>query len=319
MTMERIFLTEQIHSDAVAMLKEHFEVVQGTSVAEEDIIAQAQGCSAILIRSAKITAKVMDRIPTLKVVAKHGIGVDNIDVQYAAGRGILVVNAPFSNINAVAEHTVALLLAASKQLVSMDRMTHAGGFKKRTQFVTCELAGKTVGLLGLGRISSLVAKKLSGFDVKILAYDPYVTRERAAELGVTLADMDTVLKESRFVSVHTPLTPETRGLVGKEALAKMRGDAWLINASRGPVVDESALVEALKSREIAGAALDVFEQEPPADDNPLFTMDNVILSPHNAALSDNALRAMAMDSAQGITDYLLGRRPRFPVNAEVLK
>ncbi len=316
--MERIFLTEHIHPDAVEMLQQNFEVVQGTSTAEADIIAQAQGCSAILIRSARITEAVMEGIPTLKAVAKHGIGVDNIDVAAATRRGILVVNAPFSNINAVAEHTVALLLAAAKLIVPMDRMTREGGFKKRTQFVTCELAGKTVGLMGLGRIAALVAKKLSGFDVKILAYDPYVSQERAAELGVTLTDMDTVLRESRFISVHTPLTPETRGLIGKDAFAKMRKDAWLINASRGPVVDEAALIAALKSGEIGGAALDVFEQEPPADDNPLFSMDNVVLSPHNAALSDNALRAMAMDSAQGLADYLMGKRPQFPVNPDVL-
>lgn len=316
--MEKIFLTEHIHHDAVAMLEQAFEVVQGTSAAEADIIAQAQGCSAILIRSARITEAVMQGIPTLRAVAKHGIGVDNIDVEAATRRGILVVNAPFANVNAVAEHTLAMILTAAKLIVPLDRMTREGGFKKRTQFVTCELAGKTVGLVGLGRISSLVAQKLKGFDVRLLAFDPYLSAERAAELGVTLVDLDTLLRESHFVSLHTPLTADTKGLIGAAALEKMRPDAWLVNVSRGPVVDEAALCAALCAGQIAGAALDVFEQEPPADDNPLFAMDNVVLSPHNAALSDNALRAMAMDSAQGLYDYLSGKTPRFPVNRDVL-
>lgn len=316
--MEKICLTEHIHQDGGDLLRTKFEVVQATSAAEADVIAQAQGCAGILVRSAKITDAVMAGVPTLRVVAKHGIGVDNIDVAAATRRGILVVNAPLSNVNAVAEHTVALILAAARQLVLLDRLTRDGGFRKRDQYVTCELEGKTVGLLGLGRISSLVAKKLSAFGVRLLASDPYLTPQRAEELGVELVDMDTLLKESRFLSLHTPLTPDTKGMMGKAAFEKMRPDAWLVNASRGPVVDEAALCEALRTGQIAGAALDVFEEEPPADDDPLFAMDNVILSPHNAALSDNALRAMAVDSAQGILDYLTGEKPRFPVNPDVL-
>ncbi|MFQ6830733.1 hydroxyacid dehydrogenase [Butyricicoccus pullicaecorum] len=315
----KIFLTEKIHADAVAMMGEHVTVVQGTSVDPDEIVRQAQDCDAILVRSARITAEMMDKLPKLRAVAKHGIGVDNIDVKGATERGILVVNVPFANVNAVAEHGLALLMAASKFIPQLDRMTREGGFARRNEFVTTELAGKTIGLVGLGRISSLLAKKLSGFSVRILASDPFVTEERAKELGVELVDLDTVLAESDFVSLHTPLLDSTRHMMGREQFAKMKKTAWLINVSRGPVVDEEALIEALKAKEIAGAALDVFEQEPPAADNALFALDNVVLSPHNAALSDNALRAMAMDSAQGLVDYLEGRRPEFPVNREVLE
>lgn len=317
--MEKVFLTENIHPDAVAYLKENFEVIQGTSTESSEIIRQAQGCSAILIRSAKITAEIMDAIPTLKVVAKHGMGVDNIAVEHATEKGILVVNAPFSNLNAVAEHIVMLLLALSKRVVRMDKLTRNGGFKERNTYKTIELRGATVGIIGLGKISRMVVKKLSGFEMNILASDPYVKQEDVGDLPVTMVSAEDVYTKSDFVIVHTSLFPSTFHLVGAEQFKLMKPTAFIINAARGPVIDEAAMIEALKSGEIAGAGLDVFEQEPPADDNPLFSMDNVIVSPHNAALSDGALRAMAMDSAQGITEHLTGKPVTYPVNKEVLK
>ena len=327
--MEKVFLTEHIHPDAVAYLRENFEVVQGTSTESGEIIRQAQGCSAILIRSAKITAEIMDAIPTLKVVAKHGMGVDNIAVDHATEKGILVVNAPYSNLNAVAEHIVMLLLALSKRTVQMDQLTRAGQFKERNTYKTIELKGATVGIIGMGKISRLVVKKLSGFEMNILATDPYVKQADVEGLGITMATPEELYAKSDFVIVHTSLFPSTFHLVGAEQFKAMKNTAFIINAARGAVIDEAAMIEALKSGEIAGAglnhdrlagaALDVFEQEPPADDNPLFSMENVIVSPHNAALSNGALRAMAMDSAQGITEYLTGKPVTYPVNKEVLK
>lgn len=316
--MEKVFLTEHIHDDAVAYLRENFEVVQGTSTAAGDIIRQAQGCAAILIRSAKITAEIMDAIPTLKVVAKHGMGVDNIDVEHATKRGILVVNAPFSNLNAVAEHIVMLLLSLSKRTVRMDKLTRAGQFTQRNTYKTVELKDATVGIIGMGKISRLVVKKLSGFEMRIIASDPFVQQKDVEGLGVTMVPAEEVYGTSDFVIVHTSLFPSTFHLVGAEQFRQMKPTAFIINAARGPVVDEAAMIEALASGEIAGAGLDVFEQEPPAPDNPLFAMENVILSPHNAALSDGALRAMAMDSAMGITEYLTGRPVTYPVNRELL-
>lgn len=316
--MEKVFLTEHIHDDAVAYLKEHFEVVQGTSVEPSGIIHQAQGCAAILIRSAKITAEIMDAIPTLKVVAKHGMGVDNIDVEHATEKGILVVNAPFSNLNAVAEHIVMLLISLSKRTVRMDKLTRAGEFAQRNTYKTIELKGATVGIIGLGKISRMVVKKLSGFEMNIIASDPFVKQADIGDLPVSIVTAEEVYTKSDFVIVHTSLFPTTFHLVGEKQFKMMKNTAFIINAARGPVIDEAAMIEALRSGEIAGAGLDVFEQEPPSADNPLLAMENVILSPHNAALSDGALRAMAMDSSMGITEYLTGKPVTYPVNGEVL-
>lgn len=316
--MEKIFLTEHIHDDAAAYLRENFDVIQGTSVETAEIIRQAQGCAGILIRSAKITAEIMDAVPTLKVIAKHGMGVDNIDMEHATRKGILVVNAPFSNLNAVAEHIVMLLLSLSKRTVRMDRLTRGGEFAKRNAYKTIELKGATVGIIGLGKISRMVVKKLSGFEMRVIASDPFVKQEDIGELGVMMVSPEEVYAQSDFVIVHTSLFPSTYHLVGAEQFKLMKPTAFLINAARGPVIDETAMIEALQKGEIAGAGLDVFEQEPPAPDNPLFSMENVILSPHNAALSEGALRAMAMDSAMGITEYLTGKTVTYPVNVEVL-
>lgn len=317
--MEKVFLTEQIHDDAVTYLKECFQVVQGTSTETAEIIRQAQGCAGILIRSAKITAEVMDAIPTLKVIAKHGMGVDNIDVTHATEKGIQVVNAPYSNMNAVAEHIVTLLLALSKRIVRMDKLTRQGQFTQRNTYKTTELKDATVGIIGLGKISRLVVKKLSGFEMHIIASDPFVKQKDVGDLPVTMVSADEVYRTADFVIVHTSLLPSTFHLVGAQQFRMMKPTAYLINAARGPIIDEAALVEALDAGEIAGAGLDVFEQEPPAQDNPLFAMDNVIVSPHNAALSDGALRAMAMDSALGITEYLTGKPVTYPVNRAVLE
>lgn len=317
--MEKVFLTERIHEDAVAYLQENFEVVQGTSTEADEIIRQAQGCSAILIRSAKITAEIMDAIPTLKVVAKHGMGVDNIDVEHATKKGILVVNAPFSNLNAVAEHIVMLLIGLSKRVVRMDKLLRAGQYAQRNTYKTIELKGSTVGIIGMGKISRLVVKKLAGFEMNMIASDPYVTQEDVADLPVTMVSAEEVYTQSDFVIIHTSLFPSTYHLVGAEQFKMMKPTACMINAARGAVIDEAAMIRALQSGEIAGAGLDVFEQEPPEADNPLFAMEQVVLSPHNAALSDGALRAMAMDSAQGVMEYLTGQPVTYPVNKEILQ
>lgn len=314
--MMKVYVSEPIHPQAIAMLKEHFEVVQGKDL--NRITEEAQGCSAILLRSIQITAEMMDAIPTLKVIAKHGMGVDNIDVNHATEKGILVVNAPYSNMNAVAEHIVMLLLALSKRAVQMDRLTRQGQFSQRTAYKTTELKNATLGIIGMGKISRLVVKKLSGFEMNILASDPYVKQSDVAELPVTMVSSEEVYRQSDFVIVHTSLFPSTFHLVSTERLRMMKPTAYLINAARGAIVDEAALVEALQDGRIAGAGLDVFEQEPPAADNPLFAMENTVFSPHNAALSDGALRAMAMDSAQGIIEYLTGKPVSYPVNPAVL-
>lgn len=314
---QKVYVSEPIHPEAISLLEKHFEVIRGRDL--KNIAVEAQGCAGILIRSARITAEIMDAVPSLKVVAKHGMGVDNIDMDHATKKGILVVNAPFSNLNAVAEHIVMLLLSLSKRTVRMDKLTRAGAFAERNLYKTMELKGATVGIIGLGKISRMVVKKISGFEMNILASDPFVRPEEVKSLSVTMAAPEEVYARSDFVIVHTSLLPSTYHLVGAEQLRLMKPTAYLINAARGAVVDEAALIEALNKGELAGAGLDVFEQEPPAPDNPLFSMENVILSPHNAALSEGALWSMAMDSAAGIVDYLLGRTPKYPCNPDVLQ
>lgn len=307
--MKRVLITEKIHPDAEALLRQHFEVIQGSGI--EHVAEELQGCEGILVRSARVTAEDMDKNPQLKVIAKHGMGLDAIDMKAAAARKIAVVNAPYSNLNAVAEHIVMLLLALSKRVVRMDKLTRQGEFAQRNTYKTQELKGSTLGIIGMGKISRLVVKKLTGFEMNVISNDPFITQADVVDLPVRMTSADEVYQASDFVVVHTSLTDNTFHLVGENELRMMKSSAYLVNAARGAVVDESALIHALQEGWIAGAGLDVFEQEPPSENNPLFSMENVIVSPHNAALTNQALLAMGMDSAQGIIDYLEGRVPKY--------
>lgn len=317
--MKKVLVTEPIHADGLALLKEHVEVVQGKGTTREEIIEQAKGCHGILIRSAKIPKEVMEATPTLEVVGKHGIGVDNIDVAHATDNNIMVVNAPESNVNAVAEHALALILEVSKNLRMLDMEVRKDNFKSRSAVVNMELRGKTAGLVGLGKISSLLAEKLLALGLKVVAYDPFVKAEVAEKMGVELSDLDNLLKASDIVSLHVPLNDATAGMIGKAQFEMMKSGAFLINVARGPVVNEVELYHALKNNVIRGAGIDVFEVEPPQADNKLFELNNVTMSPHNAALTDEALIAMATHSARGIVDCLNGKTPEWVVNRDVLK
>ena len=317
--MKKVLVTEPIHIDGLALLEKNVKVVLGSGTSEDEIIEQGRGCHGILIRSAKITKKIMDAIPTVMVVGKHGIGVDNIDVDYATSKDILVVNAPESNLNAVAEHTLALIFEVSKNLRLLDREVRVNNFKIRSKVVNMELKGKSIGLVGFGKIAQILSLKLKALGVDILAYDPFVDKEVADKLCVRLErNLDYILENADIVSLHLPLNEKTAGMIGKKELEKMKDDAFLINVARGPIVNENDLYHALKNKVIKGAAIDVFELEPPKADNKLFKLDNVTMSPHNAALTDEALIAMASQSAQGIVDYLNGEQPKYVVNKDVL-
>lgn len=307
--MKRVLITEPIARPAVELLRSCFEVAEGGPLA---------GCDGVLVRSARVSEADMDANPQLKVIAKHGMGLDTIDVEAATRRGIAVVNAPYSNLNAVAEHIVMLLMALSKRTVRMDRLTRTGAFSQRNAYRSRELRGSTVGFIGMGKISRRAVEIISGFGMEILACDPFIAPAGLGELPVELTDAEEVYRRSDFVIVHTSLTQDTFHLIGAPQFRAMKSTACFINASRGAVVDEAALIAALEAGEIAGAGLDVFEEEPPRDDNPLFRMENVILSPHNAALTDRALLAMALDSAQGVKDFLEGKVPQYLCNPEIL-
>ena len=313
--MERVLVTEEIAAPAMDLLRKHFEVVQGSG--PDHVAAELAGCVGILIRMAHVTAEDMAKNPQLRVIAKHGMGLDKIDVEEATRRGIAVVNTPWSNSNAVAEHIVMFLLSLSKRTVLMDRLTRKDGFFKRDTYQLTELKGATLGIIGMGKISRLVVKKVCGLEMNIIAYDPFVLQEDVKDLPVRMTSAEEVYRTSDYVVVHTSLTKDTYHLVGEKEFGAMKKTAYFINAARGAVADEDALIAALKAGWIAGAGLDVFENEPPAADNPLLAMDNVIVSPHNAALTDKALLSMAMDSAMGIIDCLEGRTPQYLCNREL--
>lgn len=311
----KVFLTEKIHDDGVKYIQKFAQVVQATSINEDSIIKEAQECDAILVRSAKITNNIINNLPNLKVVGKHGIGVDNIDVDSCTKNKVAVVNAPKSNINAVAEHTVALMLAACKNINFLDNSTREGKFADRNSYPTIEVQGKTIGFIGMGNIASLVAKKLSGFDVNIIAYDPFRT---SLENGVLVNDINEIYRNSDIITLHIPLTKENKNLISSKQFDMMKKTAVLVNAARGGIVDEVALYDALYSKKISFAAFDVFEAEPPLKTDKLLTLDNIIVSPHNAALTQQALINMALHSAQGIYECLSGKEITWLVNKEML-
>jgi D-3-phosphoglycerate dehydrogenase len=253
------------------------------------------------------------------VIAIHGIGTDAVPVDLATRRGIAVLNTPEANLQSVAEHAWALLLAASKHLPNADRAARNRDFAFKLRSPSREIQGRTLALLGFGKIAQRVAAMGRAFDVRVIALSPTKGDEVFAAAGVErVSGLAELLERADFLSLHVPLTDATRGLIGPAELALLKPDAILINTSRGAVIDESALAVWLKRNPAAAAGIDVFAKEPPEEDNPLLTLPNVVLSPHSAASSDAALRRMGMQAVQGVLDVLAGRYPRYPVNPEVL-
>ncbi|MGI6285342.1 hydroxyacid dehydrogenase [Neomoorella humiferrea] len=318
---KKVLIVQPIHESGMKVFDDRFEVKVAPDPSVETVKREIKGVEGVVVRTAPFTREIIAAADSLKVIARHGVGVDNIDVLAATERGILVVNTPDANAVSVAEHTITAIGALAKRLLSMDLATRRGEWEVRNEYKAVDLDGKVLGLVGLGRIGTMVAKKAAAaFNMRVIAYDPYVRPETAAENNITLySDLDRIFQEADIVSLHTPLTPETRGLVNEERLALMKASAFLINFSRGGVVDEDALYKALKNGLIAGAALDVFEEEPPPHNHPLFELDNVLLSPHSAALTKECVVRMATGAAQGVVDVLTGKRPQYVVNPEVLQ
>ena len=291
-----------------------YEIVMGSGISADILKKEIADCDALFLRTAKITREIMECAGKLKVISRYGVGYDNIDLAAAAELGIAVTYSPVGNILTVAEHTLGFIIASARYFYKGDKAARTGNWAFRNYGVGCDLAGKTLGLIGMGKIASLVARKaMLGLDMNILAYDPYAATGSAPE-GVELTtDRDRIFSEADFVSVHVPTTPETRSSIGANEFNKMKTSAYFINCGRGDVVVEADLIKALQTEIIAGAALDVFNPEPPAADNPLFAMDNVILSPHNAGTTKESAVRVATDAAEGIDDVLNGRNPRFPV------
>lgn len=315
--MFKILLTRAIPEAGLSLLKARQDVElvvapQDAVIPRKKLLAAAKGCHAILqMLTDKMDAELFDAAgPQLKIIANYAVGYDNIALQEAAKRGILIANTPGVLSNAVAEHTFALLLAAAKRITESDRFTRAGKYTGWAPMLLLgtELSGKTLGIIGLGRIGTSVATMAVALGMKVLYQD--VRRDEAFEkaVGATPASFDDVLAKSDFVSIHVPLLPTTRHLIDTAALAKMKPTAYLINTSRGPIVDEAALVAALKAKRIAGAALDVYENEPKLAPG-LAKLPNVVLTPHTASATIETRSEMAKLAAQAILDVLDGKMP----------
>ncbi|MDK2895233.1 MAG: D-3-phosphoglycerate dehydrogenase / 2-oxoglutarate reductase [Moorella sp. (in: firmicutes)] len=318
---KKVLIVQPIHESGLKVFDDRFEVRVAPDPSVETVKREIKGVEGVIVRTAPFTREIIAAADSLKVIARHGVGVDNIDLRAATERGILVLNTPDANAVSVAEHTLTAIGALAKRVLLMDRATRRGDWEARNEYKAVDLDGKVLGLIGMGRIGSMVARKaVAAFNMEVIAYDPYVRPEVAAKNGVVLyEDLDRIFREADVISIHTPLTPETRGLVNGARLALMKSSAFLVNFSRGGVVDEEALYRALKDGVIAGAALDVFQEEPPSRNHPLFELDNVLLSPHSAALTEECVVRMATGAARGVVEVLTGQKPQFVVNTEVLK
>jgi D-3-phosphoglycerate dehydrogenase len=312
----KVIVADKISERGVQLLKEQagWNVVLST---KETLNAEIGDADALIVRSAtKVTADLLDKAPKLRAVGRAGVGVDNIDLEAATKRGVLVMSTPGGNAISVAEHTFALLLALARQVPRLDKAIHEGRWEKSSAAGT-EVRGKTLGLIGLGRIGSEVAVRAEAFDMRVLAYDPFISEAAAREVSVKLVPLEKLLAESDFVSLHTALSPATQNLINAANIEKMKTGARLINAARGELIDEAALAQALKSGKLAGAALDVFVEEPPKN-SPLVGLPNVIATPHVAGSTTEAQEEVGTQVAVQIKDYLAEGIIRNAVNLPAL-
>ncbi|HMA47696.1 MAG TPA: phosphoglycerate dehydrogenase [Frankiaceae bacterium] len=297
------------------MLAAELEVRHVDGADRAELLPALADVDAVVVRSAtRIDAEALAAAPRLRVVARAGIGLDNVDVAAATGRGVLVVNAPQSNVLSAAEHTIALLLAAARRVPAADAALRAGEWK-RSKYTGVELAGKTAGVLGLGRIGVLVAQRLSAFGMRLIAHDPYVAPARAAQMGVRLVPFEELLRDSDVLTVHLPKTPETLGILGKEELELVKPGVLLVNAARGGLVDEAALADAVRCGRVGGAGVDVFATEPTTV-SPLFELDNVVVTPHLGASTHEAQEKAGVAVARSVRLALRGEFVPDAVNVQ---
>jgi len=303
--MPKVLIADKLSPAAVAIFKERgVQADMKTDLSKDELLSIIGEYDGLAIRSAtKVTADVLRAAKRLKVIGRAGIGVDNVDIPAATSAGIIVMNTPFGNSITTAEHAIALMMALARDIPAANASTHAGKWEKN-RFMGVELYGKTFGLVGCGNIGSIVADRAKGLKMRVIAYDPYLSEDRAADLGVEKVELDELLARAEFISLHTPLTNETRNIISAEAIAKMKKGARIINCARGGLVDEAAVKAALDSGHLAGAAFDVFTEEP-AKSNALFGNDRVVSTPHLGASTMEAQENVALQVAEQISDYLL--------------
>ncbi|MGE5614644.1 MAG: hydroxyacid dehydrogenase [Bacillota bacterium] len=313
----KVLLTQPIHEKGMELLESAVEKVIVAPDSRIETISSLldEEVTGVIVRYNVFNRELMDKAPNLKVIARHGIGVELIDLEAATERGIKVVNTPDAATVSVAEHVVMMILALTKKIIFANKELKKGNYAVKDAYMPDDVEGKTLGLVGFGKIGREVAKRCIGLGMKVIAYDPYTSQEVFDNMGVTKVDvMETLIAQSDFVSLHTPLTPQTRHLIGEKQLKMMKKSAYLINCARGAVVDEAALIDCLQKKVIAGAGLDVFEKEPPDADNPLFSMDNVIVTPHSSSLTVNGKIKMAVGAVEQLLKVLRGETPDYLVN-----
>lgn len=328
----KVLVTERLHPKAMELLAEQAEVFISPSVEKEDLVKAVRGMDGMVIRSSKLFNEVIDAGKDLKVVGRHGIGTDNIDISYLTSKGIPLVNAPTGNVRSVAERVITYMLALSSNLLKNDRHLRNGVFsqpgKSLCGMVTdghyegVEISRKTMGVIGFGNIGRMVSEMASkGFGVNILVYDPYIYgKVELPEYAEWAETLDEICEKSDYISLHVPKTPQTTNMFSVGEFKKMKNSAYIINCGRGGLVDEVALYDAVKNGEIAGAGIDVYALEPPVKDLPLFELENVIFSPHSAGLSEEAAIGLGIESCQGVLDVLNGNEtPRNLVNKDYFK
>lgn len=327
--MYKVLLVEAIDDAGINLLREHFQVEIAPNPQESTIVSMIPEYDALVIRATKLTESILAAGKKLKIVSRHGVGMDNLNIPASTAHGVILSTTPGANSHSVAEHTVGAICWFLKQYGPAERLLREGKFNQagsltglltKLGFENAVLEGKTLALVGVGAISRHVAKLCGpdGFGMNIIAYSPHVSAEQMEALHIKKCEtLEEMLPVCDVLSIHTPKRPDTVNLINRDSFAKMKPTAILINTARGGIVNEADLAEALKNHQIAGAALDVFDPEPPALDNPLFQLDNVLLTPHIGAATDGAMQNMARACAQNIIDYFGGKRPGFVVNPEI--
>ena len=310
----KVLIADAINEKGIENLKEVAEVVVDTSITPEELADTIHEYDGIIVRSrTKLTADLIKKADNMKIIARAGVGVDNIDLNAATEKGIMVVNSPESTSVTVAEHTMGLILSMARKISIADKSVKEGKWEKK-KFMGVELRNKTLGVIGMGRIGSQVVNRCKAFGMDAMAYDPYLPEEVAKQMGVELTDLETVLKNADFITIHVPLTPETKHSISAEQFEIMKDTAYIVNCARGGIIDEDALYDALVNNKIGGAALDVYEEEPPAEDSKLFELDNIVLTPHIAASTKEAQRDAAIIVADEIIELANGKAPRNVLN-----
>jgi D-3-phosphoglycerate dehydrogenase len=325
MVKPKVYITSrsfgQFSAEALNLIKSVAEIERnpyGRTMTEEELLKAVEEVDGLVVGNDKINKKIIEHAKKLKIIARHGVGVDNVDLKAATDNNIVVTYTPHVNADAVADFTMGLILSSARNIPQAHISIRQGRWEA-TKFIGVDVYGKTLGIIGLGEIGYRVAKRAKGFDMRILYWNRRRKISIEKELSVKYVDLETLLKESDFITIHLALTDETRGMIGKKEFDLMKKTAYLVNTARGPIVDAKALYEALKDGKIAGAAVDVYDKEPPDANLPLFSIDKVIATPHIAAYTVETMLKMDMMNAEDIMRFFKGEKPQNVANAEVLK